>query len=81
LLGFAALAAVQGQPERAARLWGASEAQIAKGASFFDAADRRLYARTIAKAEAQLGAQAFEALRAEGKAMTMDQAIEYALNP
>ncbi|MGA2110513.1 MAG: hypothetical protein ABSG98_00010 [Anaerolineales bacterium] len=48
--------ALQGLADRAARLWGASEAQIALGgASFFDAADRRLYAGSVARAETRLG--------------------------
>jgi hypothetical protein len=56
LLGFAWVPALQGLADRAARLWGASEAQIALGgASFFDAADRRLYAGSVARAETRLG--------------------------
>lgn len=56
LLGFAGVPALQGLPERAARLWGASDAQIALGgASFFDAADRRLYAGSVVRAETRLG--------------------------
>jgi tetratricopeptide (TPR) repeat protein len=79
MFGLAGVAAVQSQPERAARLWGAAEVQMAEGSSFFDAADRGLYDRSVAGAGAQLGDEVFEALRAEGKAMALDQAIEYAL--
>lgn len=80
LFGLACVAALQDQPERAARLWGAAEAQMGKASSFFDAADRRLYDRAVAGANAQLGKTVFEQLRAEGKEMPLDQAIEYALS-
>ena len=79
LLGLAGIAAVRGEGERAARLWGASEAQIKAGSSFWDAADRRLYERTVAQANKQLGSAVFETARKEGQLMSLDRAILYAL--
>ena len=79
LAGLAGVAAVRGQPERAARLWGAAETQIARGSSFFDANDRRLYQRTVVKARAALGEKKFESARAEGRKMTLKQAMDYGL--
>jgi predicted ATPase/DNA-binding CsgD family transcriptional regulator len=79
LAGLAGVAAVSGQLERAARLWGAAETQMARGASFFDANDRRLYKRTVATARAALGERAFEAARTEGRKMPLNQAMDYGL--
>ena len=81
LAGLAGVAAVRGQHQRAAQLWGAAETQMAKAASFFDATDRRLYEHTIAKSRDQLGETAFEAERAQGQALSLEQAVEYARQP
>lgn len=80
LLGLAGVAAMRGQLERAARLWGAAEAQTAAGSSYWDAADRRFFELTIAKAREGLGDAAFEAAYAQGHALTFDQASAEALN-
>lgn len=73
----AGIAARRGQPERAARLWGAFEAGMAAAASFIDAADRRYFELSVVQARDQLGAEAFEAARAKGRAMSLELAIAY----
>jgi predicted ATPase len=79
LEGFAGLAGARGQGARAARLWGAAEAlRIDIGAPpSLDA--RPLYERSLAAARAQLGEAAWEAAFAEGRAMSAEEAAEYAL--
>jgi hypothetical protein len=79
LFGLAGVAAASGQASRAARLLGAAEARLEAGASYIDAADRLFNGRTITSAVAQLGESAFAAARAEGRAMTFEQAADYAL--
>ncbi len=79
LFGLAGVAAASGQAGRAARLLGAAEARLEAGASYIDAADRLFNGRTITSAVAQLGESAFAAARAEGRAMTFEQAADYAL--
>ena len=79
LFGLAGVAAASGQASQAARLFGAAEARLEAGASYIDAADRRLNERTVADAVAQLGEAEFAAARAEGRAMTFEQAADYAL--
>jgi len=78
LKGPAGLAAVRGQARRAARLWGAAEAQLAAAASYMDNSDCIFFGRILSHSQTQLGAAAFEVARAEGRAMTLEQAIEYA---
>jgi hypothetical protein len=79
LEGFAGLAALQGQVERAARLFGATEAALSAVHGTFDAVDRMDYERHVAAARDQLGEEAFAAAWAEGRAMTLEQAVAYAL--
>jgi non-specific serine/threonine protein kinase len=78
LMGAAGVAAADGQGRRAARLLGAAEAQLAASASYWDAAERRYVERAAASALAQLGEAAFAEARAEGRAMTFEQAVESA---
>lgn len=79
LEALAEAVAMQGDAERAARLFGASEAlREAIGASVLPYY-RGEYERGVAAARAPLGEAAFAAAWAEGRAMTMEQAIEFAL--
>ena len=83
LMGLAAVAATHGrQPEgtvRAARLLGAAEAQFeAIGAAMWPA-DRLEYERSVTAARAALSEEVFAAAWAEGRAMTLEQAVAYAL--
>ncbi len=82
--GLACLGGVaggQGESRRAARLLGAAEAwrnSVGEDLSSWPyiLAD---YARWDETARAQLGEQAFSAARAEGRTMTLDEAVRYAL--
>jgi tetratricopeptide (TPR) repeat protein len=81
LAGLAGAAALKGQYERAARLFAAAEAlrtSLGRQRSIADQAD---YDKRVASTRARLGDMAFAAAWAEGRAMTLEQAIEYALAP
>jgi predicted ATPase/class 3 adenylate cyclase len=75
LLGYACLAAAQGQGERAARLFGAEEAVREELGAPFRRVDRPDYERFVAAARSAAAEGAFGAAWAEGRAMTVDQAI------
>jgi hypothetical protein len=79
LFGLAGVAAANGQARRAARLFGAAEARLEAAASYIDAADGLFNERTITSAVAQLGEDAFADAYAEGRAMTFEQAANFAL--
>jgi non-specific serine/threonine protein kinase len=81
LVGLAGALGVHGQPDRAARLLGASEAHLeALGVEVVSSpADRPDYERYVADARAQLDEVVFEAAWAEGRAMRLKQAVAYAL--
>jgi predicted ATPase/transcriptional regulator with XRE-family HTH domain len=70
---------VRGKPEKAVRLISAAGALAESVGIVFDPEDRIEHDQAIAAIKAQLGEAAFEALQAEGRMMTMDQAIEFAL--
>ena len=80
LAGLGGVAAADGRHERAARLLGAAEEMLSLLGAFLRPPDRAEYERSIAATRAGLNDTAFAAAWAEGKAMTLDQAIEYALN-
>lgn len=67
------------EPERAAWLWGAAEALRQSIGAREAPASRATRERLIAQAREQLGEAAFAAKWAEGRAMTMEQAVAYAL--
>ena len=79
LMGLAGVAAADAQALRAARLLGAADTQLELGASYWDAAERRYIERAVASAVAQLGENTFAEAYAEGRAMTFEQASDYAL--
>jgi predicted ATPase/DNA-binding CsgD family transcriptional regulator len=81
LEGLASIAGAEGSIVRAARLWGAAEAlleEIEAGVHTY-VPDRSLHQSQVASARARLDEEAFEAAWAEGRTMTPEQAIEYAL--
>jgi non-specific serine/threonine protein kinase len=82
LLGLAGAAVSAGQPERAARLFGATEAvrEAIYVGSVLSYPDRVEYDRYVAAVRAQLDEAAFAAAWAEGRELTLEQAIEYALS-
>lgn len=84
LEGLVGLVGQYAEPESAVRLYGASEAILETvGAPLYvHAQDRALYERAVGVLRSRLSKAAFEAAWAEGRAMTSEQAIEYALeNP
>jgi predicted ATPase len=82
LQGLATVAGARGAPERCARLVGAAEELLeAVGApvyNYYDP-DPSLHERTISDALSRLGEEHFERTREEGRAMTLEQAVECAL--
>ena len=79
LMGLAAVAAGTNQSERAAKLSGAAQAVFEAIDDQIPQFDRAEFDRHIQFARAQLGDDAVESLQAEGRLMTMEQAIIYAL--
>jgi hypothetical protein len=79
LEGFACLAGARGEAERAARLWGAAQALheakgIPRDADFLAEADAR-----ISAVRSGIGEEAWEEAYRKGRAMTLDEAVSYAL--
>jgi hypothetical protein len=79
LEGFACLAGASGDAERAARLWGAAQAlheakDIPRDPDFLAEADTR-----ISAVRTGMGEQAWGEPRRRGRAMTLDEAVSYAL--
>ena len=79
LTGLAAVAAGTNQPELAAKLYGAAQAILETTDYRFSLFDQAEFDRHLQIAREQLGGERFEALATEGRAMTMEQAIAYAL--
>jgi hypothetical protein len=80
LEAFAALTVAQGQGERAARLYGVAETlRTAKGTPL-PSCDLDEYNGDVALVRAALGEEAFAAAWAEGRAMSPQQAVAYALH-
>jgi len=87
LIGFAGVIGATGDPRRAVTLlgavdlvWGALDAEAPFRAIPLDFADRITYERTLAMLRVQLDDTVFAAAWAEGRAMTLEQAIADALN-
>jgi hypothetical protein len=79
LEGFACVAGAKGEVERAARLWGAAQALhetkgILRDPDFLAEAD----ARTSA-VRSGMGEEAWEAALRKGRAMTLDEAVSFAM--
>jgi non-specific serine/threonine protein kinase len=79
LMGLAAISAGLGQPERSATLYGAAQLIMDTSDYKYSPYDMTEFERHIQLAREQLGNARFEALAAEGRLMTMEQAIELAL--
>jgi predicted ATPase len=77
--GLAAVAGGTNQPERAAKLSGAAQTIRKTIDIAYPPLDSAELDRHIQIARAQLGEQTFETLQAEGRAMTMEHAVEFAL--
>ncbi len=76
---FAALATAEGEPQRALRLAGAASAAHDAIGSQLSAGERARFDRLQARAWQALGEPLATAAWGEGRAMTLEQAVEYAL--
>ena len=80
LQGLARVAHGTGHYERAVRLFGAAKALREVLGALLPPVDQADHDKSVASARAALGGPAFAAAWAEGRAMTLEQAIEYALS-
>jgi len=79
LEGLARLALATGRSDRAARLFGAAEVVRETLGHRFAPADQADHEQYVASTRARLEKRAFAAAWAEGRAMTLEQAVEYGL--
>jgi non-specific serine/threonine protein kinase len=80
LEALAGIAAATAAPRRAARLWGAAHAlQQAMGGARSDH-QKIIYERQVQPVRATLTAEAFDQACDEGRAMSLDDAVRYALD-
>jgi len=79
LMYFAALASAEGHPRRALRLSGASEALAASAGAVATRLTRSLVEQWLDKSRLELGPKRSAAYWAEGRAMSRERAIDYAL--
>jgi predicted ATPase/class 3 adenylate cyclase len=80
LEGIAGVRLIMGQPTHAVRLWAAAEALRERLGAPVWPVDRVDYERRVSAARAALAPDAFDAAWAAGRAMTVEQAIAYALD-
>jgi non-specific serine/threonine protein kinase len=83
LEGIASLVATDNEAGHKVRLFGASEAMLETVGTplYVQIQDRNVYDRAVEELRSRLGEEAFEAAWVEGRAMTPEQAVEYALQP
>jgi predicted ATPase/DNA-binding SARP family transcriptional activator/Tfp pilus assembly protein PilF len=79
LEAFASLNAGENKHEKAARLWGAAERLNAEIGSPMMPSDQDELDRNVAKVRAALEEKDFAAAWEEGRTLTMEQAVEYAI--
>jgi uncharacterized protein (DUF58 family) len=82
LEGLAVVANARGETERCARLIGAAEGlheAVGIPVYVYYEPHRSPYESTGAAVRSQMGEEAFEAARADGRAMTFEQAVKYSL--
>lgn len=82
-LAFGVVSVARGNPERAARLWGAAEShreQMGMSLSRYDL-EQSGYENALDSVRASLDDAAFDAAWKEGRAMSPEGAVEYALSP
>ena len=80
LVAIAQLEAIENNPFRAAALWGAAETLRDKIASPLPPNEREEYDRNVNAARLSAGVGTFTKTWDEGRAMTIEQAVEFALN-
>jgi hypothetical protein len=81
LTGFGGAASSRGRPERGARLLGATAALCQLVGVQLELEDQMAYDQDLAMIRSQLAAEALQQAWEEGCAMTLEQAIAYALEP
>jgi hypothetical protein len=79
LTTWAGVIGTTGEPERAAHLFGAAEAARESMGAFLQPNDVPEVAHSIAHVRDQLDEATFQATWAEGRTMSLDEAIAYAL--
>ena len=79
LVGLAGVAATAGRPRLAAQLFGAAEARSEAISARMSPSNRPEYEGFVASARAGLRDAEFAAAWAEGRAMSLEQAVAYAL--
>jgi len=80
LEGMASLAGALGEDARAAHLWGAAEAAREVTDLALSLGEQALHEPYLASVRSRLGEEAWEEALAEGRAMPLDRAAEYALS-
>jgi DNA-binding CsgD family transcriptional regulator len=80
LEAMASLAGARGELTRAARLWGAAQAAREVTEITLSPGERALHEPHLSAARSRLGDEAWAAMLAEGRAMSLDRAAEYALS-
>lgn len=79
IAGLAAIARARGNPEHAARLLGAAQAQLEAIGSPLEPGDRAEYERNVAATRMAMDRANFATAWAEGRSLTIEQAIGQAL--
>jgi predicted ATPase/class 3 adenylate cyclase/Tfp pilus assembly protein PilF len=79
LAGLGRVAIGGGQVERGTKLLGATEWLLQGIGAVLDRVDRERYEWSVQQARSLLGEEAFEKAWQDGRAMSMEQAVEYAL--
>jgi predicted ATPase/class 3 adenylate cyclase len=79
LRGLAEIAAARGDSKRAARLFGAAEALRERSGTPLQPSERADYDSALAAIRTALGEEAFAAAWAEGRAMSLEEAVRAAL--
>jgi predicted ATPase len=78
--GLAAVAGARGEPRRVARLLGAAEALLeAAGLVLYAQVNNEPHQRAVSAAREELGERAWKEARDEGRAMSFEEAVAYAL--
>lgn len=78
LVGVAGVALALGQPDRAARLFGAADACLQAAGAAIAPPNLSEYERNLAAARARLGSSAFASARQAGQTMSPEQGVAYA---
>jgi non-specific serine/threonine protein kinase len=76
---LAAMVAAEGRPQAAAVLFGAADAQWQVSGAFRYTPEQARYAEEVASVEAKLRREEFAAAWAEGRAMSREQVVDFAL--